>query len=185
MGILKKIKGIMDPYESMERDGEGYPDQDDGVYEDPLDDYNLPGNNYNNNYAQQSSYNQGGGYGQGGGYNQGGGQTYQQPQPQQPVHTQAVTAASGSPLSLKVVKPEKFDDVVEISTHLLNHNTVVLNLEDTNKEASRRIIDFLSGVAFAIEGHIKKVSNLTFVIVPNNVDISADKVNEEVRNNSF
>ncbi|MBR6681724.1 MAG: cell division protein SepF, partial [Clostridia bacterium] len=50
----------------------------------------------------------------------------------------------------------------------------VLNLEATNKETSRRIIDFLSGVAYSISGNLKRVANNTFVITPCNVDVSND-----------
>ena len=50
----------------------------------------------------------------------------------------------------------------------------MLNLEDTNKEDARRMIDFLLGVVYTIEGDIKKVANNTWVITPNNVDLSQD-----------
>ena len=67
---------------------------------------------------------------------------------------------SASALEMKVVKPDRFEAVTQIAEHLLSHKTVVLNLEETNKETIRRIIDFMSGVAFAIEGNIKRVATL-------------------------
>lgn len=79
-------------------------------------------------------------------------------------------------IELKVVKPENFESVPQIADHLLNKRTVVLNLEATNKETARRLIDFLSGVAYSIEGNIKRVANNTYVITPSNVDISGDQV---------
>ncbi len=78
-------------------------------------------------------------------------------------------------LELKVVKPEKFEDASAIADHLLDKRTVVLNLEETNSEVARRLIDFLSGVAYSIDGNLKKVADHTFVITPNNVVLSADK----------
>lgn len=84
----------------------------------------------------------------------------------------AGVSLNGSSLELKVIRPDRFDNVTQIADHLLNRRTVVLNLEATNKETSRRIIDFLSGVAYSISGNLKKVANNTFVITPCNVDVS-------------
>lgn len=80
---------------------------------------------------------------------------------------------SASALEMKVIKPDRFEAVTQIAEHLLAHKTVVLNLEETNKETIRRIIDFMSGVAFAIEGNIKRVASSTYVITPKNVEVSA------------
>lgn len=81
---------------------------------------------------------------------------------------------NGNSLELKVIRPDRFESVSQIADHLLNRRTVVLNLEATNKETSRRIIDFLSGVAYSISGNLKRVANNTFVITPCNVDVSND-----------
>ena len=59
---------------------------------------------------------------------------------------------SGNNIQMQVVRPQTFDSVSQIADHLLNKCTVVLNLESTNKETSRRLIDFLSGVAYSIDG---------------------------------
>jgi len=83
---------------------------------------------------------------------------------------------NSSSIELKVIKPESFDCVKQIAEHLLGKRTVVLNLESTNKETARRIIDFLSGVAYSISGQIKRVANNTFVITPSNVDVSGDQI---------
>ena len=87
----------------------------------------------------------------------------------------SISGSSGSALEMKVVKPESFDSVAQIADHLLSRRTVVLNLENTNKETSRRLIDFLSGVAYSIEGQLKKVANNTFVITPGNVAVSGEQ----------
>ncbi len=79
-------------------------------------------------------------------------------------------------IELKVVKPENFESVPQIADHLMSKRTVVLNLEATNKETARRLIDFLSGVAYSIGGNIKRVANNTYVITPDNVDISGDQM---------
>lgn len=84
-------------------------------------------------------------------------------------------ASSNASLEMKIVKPEKYEDVTDIAKHLLQRRTVVLNLESTNKETIRRIIDFLSGVAFAIGGKLNRVANSTYVITPKNVELSDDQ----------
>lgn len=81
---------------------------------------------------------------------------------------------SSSALEMKVVKPERIDSAFGIGEHLLARRTVVLNFEETNKETVRRILDFLGGVVFAIEGNIKKVSDATYIVTPKNVDVTAD-----------
>lgn len=78
----------------------------------------------------------------------------------------------GSNLELKVVRPERFDEVSDIADHLLCHRTVVLNLDLANKEIARHLINFLSGVAYAIGGQIKRVASTTYIITPGNVDVS-------------
>ncbi len=77
-----------------------------------------------------------------------------------------------------LVKPEKFEDASQIADHLNAKRTVVLNLESTSKEVSRRLVDFLSGVAYANNGQIKRVANSTFIITPYNVGVSGDLIDE-------
>ena len=81
-------------------------------------------------------------------------------------------------LEVVLVKPERFDDASGIADHLNNKRTVVLNLESTNKDVSRRLVDFLSGVAYANNGQIKRVANSTFIITPYNVGIVGDLLDE-------
>lgn len=81
-------------------------------------------------------------------------------------------------LKVVLVKPERFDDASSIADHLNQKRTVVLNLESANREVSRRLIDFLSGVAYANNGQIKRVANSTYIITPYNVDIMGDLLDE-------
>lgn len=88
-------------------------------------------------------------------------------------------------LQVVLVKPERFDDASGIADHLNDKRTVVLNLEGTNKDVSRRLIDFLSGVAYANNGQIKRVANSTYIITPYNVDIMGDLLDELESNGVF
>jgi cell division inhibitor SepF len=81
-------------------------------------------------------------------------------------------------LEVVLVKPERFDDASGVADHLNNKRTVVLNLESTNKDVARRLVDFLSGVAYANNGQIKRVANSTFIITPYNVGIVGDLLDE-------
>ena len=81
-------------------------------------------------------------------------------------------------LQVVLVKPEKYEDAAEIADNLNSKHTVVLNLESTNKDISRRLLDFLSGVAYANDGQIKKVANSTYIITPYNVDIMGNLLDE-------
>lgn len=89
----------------------------------------------------------------------------------------------GGSLELKVVHSEKYEDVVGVAEHLLNHCTVVLDLNDANKEVRRRILDFLSGVAFSIGGQVRRVTENTYIITPSNVDVSESHVPAPVGDN--
>lgn len=88
----------------------------------------------------------------------------------------SLSGTAGSALEMKVVKPESFDSVAQIADHLLSRRTIVLNLESTNKETARRLIDFLSGVAYSIDGSLKKIATNAYVITPNNVDVGDAKL---------
>ena len=88
-------------------------------------------------------------------------------------------------LQVVLVKPERFEDASAIADQLNAKRTVVLNLESTNKQVSRRLIDFLSGVAYANNGQIKRVATSTFIITPYNVDIMGDLIDELENNGVF
>ncbi|MBQ5310895.1 MAG: cell division protein SepF [Oscillospiraceae bacterium] len=86
-------------------------------------------------------------------------------------------------LRVILVKPEKFTDTKEIANHLNNKQTVVLNLESTTPDVTRRIIDFLGGVAYANGGSIKPVANNTFIITPYTVSFQGDELSEQLESN--
>ncbi len=152
MGLFDKVRGMINP--DPEND---YPDDNDYGYGD--DDYGFdePASSQNNSQNM-------------GGYTQ----------PQQKNQASSGMGLNSGALELKVVRPEKYDSTTaqKIADHLLNRRTVVLNLESTNKESARRLIDFLSGVAYSIDGYIQRVANNTFVVVPNNVDVSGEQLQE-------
>ncbi len=88
-------------------------------------------------------------------------------------------------LQVVLVKPESFQDATSIADHLNQKRTVVVNLESTSKDVSRRLVDFLSGVAYANQGQLKRVANSTFIITPFNVDIMGDLLLDELENSGL
>lgn len=153
MGIMDRIKGIVNPDEMDDNyDDEYVFDGDDDSYGYDDDFQPSQQGRSSNNYQHGRNTAQSGGM-----------------------------SLNSSALELKVVRPEKYDSITaqKIADHLLNKRTVVLNLEASNKESSRRLIDFLSGVAYSIDGYIQRVANNTFVIVPSNVDVSGEQLQEQ------
>ena len=82
-------------------------------------------------------------------------------------------------MQVVLVKPDRYEDVTSIADHLNDKKTVVLNLESTERELSRRIVDFLSGATYANHGNMRKVSKGTFLIVPNGVDMMGELMLED------
>ena len=152
MGIMdriKKVTGTQDAYdESYEED---YYDGFDGGYDDGGADGDMQ---YGNTQIAGGKMNA-----QMGGMNT--------------VGQTGGISLSGSNIKMQVVRPRTYDSETasQIADHLLNKCTVVLNLENTNKEASLRLIDFLTGVAYSIGGSLKKIATSAYVITPSNVDV--------------
>ena len=95
-----------------------------------------------------------------------------------------MTGASPVVTSSKMVitEPQCFDDVKEISEHLKERRSVIVNLETVTKEDQRRIIDFLSGATFVVDGSIQKISTLIYLITPKSVEIQNDIEKAQYRN---
>ncbi len=87
-----------------------------------------------------------------------------------------IRVSSGASIEMVVVKPEKLESVTQIADYLVDRKTILLNLEETNKDVARRLIDFLNGVAYAINGDLRKVATNTYVITPSNVELSGEKL---------
>ena len=79
-----------------------------------------------------------------------------------------------SNMEVCVIKPSSFEDVREITDTLLSGRTVILNMEGLDMALAQRIIDFISGACYAIDGNLQKVSNFIFILTPKAVDISGD-----------
>ena len=91
-----------------------------------------------------------------------------------------VNLNTGSQLQVVLVKPERMSDAPSVADHLNERRTVVLNLEDTPKEVAHRLVDFVSGAAYANKATIKKVANKTYMITPCHVDVMGEVLIDEL-----
>ncbi|MBO5935750.1 MAG: cell division protein SepF [Clostridia bacterium] len=99
--------------------------------------------------------------------------------------TKVVDIHTTAKLQVVLTKPEKFSDAREIADNLNEKRTIVLNLESTSKDEALRLLDFLSGVAYANDGEIKKIAKSTFIITPYNVDVMGDLLYELENNGVY
>jgi len=75
--------------------------------------------------------------------------------------------------NVKVVlnEPRSYEETQEVADHLRSHRPVIVNLQRLNAEQARRVVDFLSGCVYALNGEIKKIGSSIFICTPENIDI--------------
>ena len=156
MGLMDEIRKLTHPYSDQEDDFDDYDD------EDELADEPAPAPAPRRGYGKSAA------------------------EPARTVGTgnagRVVNINATTQLQVVLVKPDRFDQASEIADHLRDKQAVVLNLESTNKDVARRLVDFLSGCTYVLDGKIKKVAISTYLITPYNVDIVGDLM-EELENN--
>ena len=165
MGFLDEIKRLARPYED-EEDEEEFDDYEPVSRSERMD--RTGGERLERRAAKSSQENTGTLY----------------PVENERRSNKVVNIHTTTQLQVVLVKPDRFENASEIADHLREKRTVVLNLESTNKDIARRLLDFLSGVAYANEGKIKKVAISTYIITPYNVDILGDLI-DELENNGL
>ncbi|MBQ2753344.1 MAG: cell division protein SepF [Firmicutes bacterium] len=83
-------------------------------------------------------------------------------------------------LQVVIIRPEKYEDSQSICDQLKAKKPVVVNLEKVEYPVAQRIMDFLSGACYSIDGSIQRIANNIFIIAPDNVDVSGN-VKEELK----
>ena len=96
-----------------------------------------------------------------------------------------VNLHAASHIKVVIVSPSDFDDAQEICDHLKNKKPVIVNLEELEKNCAQRIIDFLSGSLYALDGTIQKVSGAIYLAAPCNVDVLNELKNDFKTKNIF
>jgi cell division inhibitor SepF len=84
-------------------------------------------------------------------------------------------------MKVAVISPESYEDAQEICDNIKENRAVVVNLETVEFEISQRIVDFLSGACYSLNGSIQKISNKIFIIAPENIDITGDFKDELIK----
>lgn len=96
--------------------------------------------------------------------------------------SKVVSMAQTQQIKMVISQPTTFEQSEEICNFLKEKKSVIVNLEYVNKDVARRIVDFISGGVFALDGHIQKISNSIFLIAPFNYEITNEMAREEIKN---
>ena len=89
--------------------------------------------------------------------------------------------AQGNSIKMVISQPTTFEQSDEICSFLKEKKSVIVNLEYVNKDVARRIVDFISGGVYALDGYIQKVSNSIFLVAPSNYEITNEMAREEMK----
>ncbi|MBO5141707.1 MAG: cell division protein SepF [Clostridia bacterium] len=81
-----------------------------------------------------------------------------------------------------ISQPNSFEQSEEICEHLKEKKSIIVNLEYVNKDVARRIIDFISGAVYALDGNIQKISNSIFLVAPYNYEITNEILKDDIKN---
>ena len=93
----------------------------------------------------------------------------------------AMPQAQGNSIKMVISQPTTFEQSDEICSFLKEKKSVIVNLEYVNKDVARRIVDFISGGVYALDGYIQKVSNSIFLVAPSNYEITNEMAREEMK----
>lgn len=89
--------------------------------------------------------------------------------------------AQSQAIKMVISQPTTFEQSDEICSFLKEKKSVIVNLEYVNKDVARRIVDFISGGVYALDGYIQKVSNSIFLVAPSNYEITNEMAREEIK----
>ena len=92
--------------------------------------------------------------------------------------SKVVNISATTQLQVVLARPERFEQATELADHLREKRAVVVNMESADRDLTRRVVDFLSGCAYALDGRVKKIAVSTFLATPCNVDIVGDLIDE-------
>ena len=96
-------------------------------------------------------------------------------------NSKVVPMSQGQAIKMVISQPTTFEQSDEICGFLKEKKSVIVNLEYVNKDVARRIVDFISGGVYALDGYIQKVSNSIFLVAPSNYEITNEMAREEIK----
>ncbi|HEX4835237.1 MAG TPA: cell division protein SepF [bacterium] len=83
-------------------------------------------------------------------------------------------------MEIVILEPEAFDEAQTAADYLKTHRPIVINLRGAQKDLGKRIVDFLSGVAYALDGHMHRVGDEIFLFTPHHVVIATERFREQM-----
>jgi cell division inhibitor SepF len=89
--------------------------------------------------------------------------------------TKSVVRAVSAQAKPSVISPKSFNHAQEVADKFKASQPVILNLQGVDKELSRRLLDFCSGICYALGGHMEKVATKVYLLTPSNVEVSAEE----------
>jgi cell division inhibitor SepF len=92
-----------------------------------------------------------------------------------PARARRVEAAPPVPVQVHLVVPRSFNDAQQIADKFKDSIPVILNLQGSDQELSKRLIDFTSGLTYALDGGMQRVADKVFLLTPRNVEVSAEE----------
>lgn len=167
MGLMDELKKLTHPY--SDRDDDDYDDYDDEPLDDEPEQEPAPRRTFGRSSAAAETARP----------------AASSAAASRPLggSSRVVNLGSSTQLQVNLVNPSRFDQVSDIADHLRDKQAIVLNLELTDKDVARRLVDFLSGCAYALDGRIKKVAKYTYLVTPYSVDVIGELA-EELENNA-
>ncbi|MDA3846477.1 MAG: cell division protein SepF [Vallitaleaceae bacterium] len=101
-----------------------------------------------------------------------------------PNNAKVLNLQTSIQMEVHVIQPSDYNDACEICNYLIQHKPVIINLEKLDAGVAQRIMDFISGSCYTLEGNVQKVTNNIFIIAPANVDV-AGNFKEELKSNGI
>ena len=96
------------------------------------------------------------------------------PAPEDPSFNSKVVSTGSHKPGVVLFRPITFGDAVSAANDLRDRKAVIVNLENTDRTVARRVVDFLSGCSYALDGQVKKISAGTYIFCPHSMDIAGD-----------
>jgi cell division inhibitor SepF len=98
--------------------------------------------------------------------------------------TKIVNFQANVQMEVVVLQPETYDEAQDICDHIKQKKPVIINLDKMDRDIAQRIMDFVSGSCYTLNGNLQRVTNNIFIIAPENIDIAGD-FREELKSNGI
>lgn len=102
----------------------------------------------------------------------------------EPAPGKIVNFQASVQMEVVVIQPETYDEAQDVCDHIKSQRPVIINLESMDRVIAQRIMDFVSGACYTLNGNLQRVTNNIFIIAPENIDVAGD-FREELKSNGI